>query len=149
MRFPFGPLEEAVSAPTNGVLAEMLGVNVRQVFRLRERGLTTAEADEYAVRAGFHPAEVWGADYIDYKNSSRRARYSVDEDMAAARRATAARYYAENGDYVRQRERRRYWSDPQAGRQRARDYYERNREAVLERRRQRRTVMGLSHTQQA
>lgn len=36
-----------------------LGLQERQVHRLRRRGLTDEEADRLAVAAGFHPAEVW------------------------------------------------------------------------------------------
>lgn len=42
------------------LLAELTGVNVRHLRRIRHRGLSWLQADRFAVVAGFHPAEVWG-----------------------------------------------------------------------------------------
>lgn len=39
--------------------AEVLGIQYRQLLRLRRSGLTMREADELAVAGGFHPGEVW------------------------------------------------------------------------------------------
>lgn len=36
-----------------------LGLHPRQIYRWRQSGLTERQADELAVRCGFHPAEVW------------------------------------------------------------------------------------------
>jgi hypothetical protein len=41
------------------VKAEALRLHPRQYYRLRRSGLTVEQADELAVAAGFHPAEVW------------------------------------------------------------------------------------------
>lgn len=40
-------------------LAHRLGVTDRHLRRLRTEGLTTLQADRYAVACGWHPAAVW------------------------------------------------------------------------------------------
>lgn len=43
-------------------LARILGCSVRTVYNLRNRGLTSRQADRYAVHhAGKHPAQIWPA----------------------------------------------------------------------------------------
>jgi hypothetical protein len=64
-RLPFGPLEQLVSGGCGLATARELGVHPRQVYRWRRYGVTWAQADELATRAGWHPAEVWGADWWD------------------------------------------------------------------------------------
>lgn len=56
--FRFADLENKIGGTTINV-AVLLGVDRRQVLRLRQSGLTVDQADEFAVRAGFHPGEIW------------------------------------------------------------------------------------------
>lgn len=71
-RLPFAPLEELlrrrlvdervgnqVVGASVRVQALALAVNARQVHRWRHQGVTWAQADELAVRAGYHPGDVW------------------------------------------------------------------------------------------
>lgn len=47
------------------VCADMLGVSRRQVTRWRSKDqIQTSTADEYAVRLGVHPFEVWGREWL-------------------------------------------------------------------------------------
>jgi hypothetical protein len=57
--FRFQDLEHHLGDPTSAVVAIRLGISRRRVFRLRNRGLSPFEADELAVAAGMHPADVW------------------------------------------------------------------------------------------
>ena len=53
-------LEEMLGTDDKDALAVQLKVSTRTIDRLRAKGaLTEAEADVYAVRAGFHPGTVW------------------------------------------------------------------------------------------
>jgi hypothetical protein len=60
-RLPLAPLEQLVGRGCGLATARELGVHPRQVHRWRRQGVTWAQADELATRAGWHPAEVWGA----------------------------------------------------------------------------------------
>lgn len=42
-------------------LADQLGVTPGYLRVLRRRGLTEHQADEFAIRAGTHPVNVWGS----------------------------------------------------------------------------------------
>lgn len=59
MRYPFEPLESFVGAPSVLTFAERLGIDPRQVYRWRERGVTAEQADALAVRAGAISYEIW------------------------------------------------------------------------------------------
>lgn len=71
-RYPFGLLEALIvvdldvqlnsigqHAGTPRLVAEVLGVDRRQVYRWRKVGVTAEQADVLAVRARRHPLEVW------------------------------------------------------------------------------------------
>ena len=58
---PFSDLEAALGWPGTGALGRLLRCSSASVHRYRRWGLDVERADELAVRAGFHPAEVWGA----------------------------------------------------------------------------------------
>jgi hypothetical protein len=68
-RFPLEPLAKLLDAEhriaddgqNNAVeyLALRLRINRQQIFRARRAGLTIAQADRWAVAAGYHPAVVW------------------------------------------------------------------------------------------
>lgn len=49
---------------TDHQVAERLGINERQVYRLRHIGLTADAADQLAVRLGHHPVEVWPSEWL-------------------------------------------------------------------------------------
>lgn len=57
--FDLDVLEVAMGGICGLDVARRLGINARQVHRWRKTGLTVHQADVLAVRAGFHPAEVW------------------------------------------------------------------------------------------
>lgn len=59
MRYPFEPLEQFVNAPNMVLFADCIGIDTRQVYRWRESGITVAQADALAVRAGALPYEIW------------------------------------------------------------------------------------------
>lgn len=60
-RFPLEPLEAVLGRPTARQLAERVGVVPCVVQAARRRGLSVRHADEWAIRAGLHPAIVWPA----------------------------------------------------------------------------------------
>ncbi len=58
-RLPAGPLIDAVIAKYGSMQAGGRA-NARQLHRFRHEGLSLTQADRWAVRFGWHPAEVWG-----------------------------------------------------------------------------------------
>ncbi len=58
-RLPAGPLIEAVVAKYDSIAAAGRA-NARQMYRFRHEGMSLTQADRWAVRFGWHPAEVWG-----------------------------------------------------------------------------------------
>ena len=58
-RYPLEPLARLVGASSYTSLARELGVSGSMLSVYRTKGLTDAAADRLAVRAGWHPAEVW------------------------------------------------------------------------------------------
>ena len=163
-RYPLAPLLEATGL-TEAELGRKIGLRGTPLIRARERGFVEEAADRWACRAGFVPWHIWpewldhvtadvsipcaecGTLFVTFRRGHRycctpcqqragkRDRYATDAEYRDARRHSAAAYYAENGDYVRKRERRLY--DPARGRERAHAYYEANRDAILSRRRAR------------
>lgn len=64
--FPWRQLEYEIGRRrgkemTNYELMNMLGISARSLRRFRNSGITRTQADRYAVRAGIHPANVWGS----------------------------------------------------------------------------------------
>lgn len=72
MRYDFTPLERLIVAAvgprlTNDnqrqsasrIVADELGTTLHQVYRWRRYGVDRDQADEFAVKIGLHPAEVW------------------------------------------------------------------------------------------
>ena len=57
--FEVDALERLLPGRCSVEKAATLGIQYRQLHRLRRSGLTVAQADALAVAAGFHPAEVW------------------------------------------------------------------------------------------
>jgi hypothetical protein len=66
--FDMPTLERKMGSPRPGRTALRLGIQRRQLHRLRLSGLTVDQADELAVRAGFHPALVWGSAWWEAAN---------------------------------------------------------------------------------
>lgn len=69
------PDEPAMNEPGNHVRpasdadrAEILGIQPRQLYRLRQSGLTIGEADRMAARLGMHPSAIWGQLWFDQAN---------------------------------------------------------------------------------
>jgi hypothetical protein len=62
-RWPLRPLVERTGM-TSRQLAEAHGITADHVGRLARNGLTDVQADRWATAAGFHPAQVWGWDWI-------------------------------------------------------------------------------------
>lgn len=61
--FPLAPLLEAARPTSLVTFSQMLGVHRRQLYRLRDYGLTLDQADTLAFRLGLHPVEVWPEEY--------------------------------------------------------------------------------------
>ncbi|MCU1458897.1 MAG: hypothetical protein JWL73_2989 [Actinomycetia bacterium] len=59
MTFPIDPLEALLGHPNVSSLARRLRCGGSEIATARAWGWTWAQADRYATRAGFHPAEVW------------------------------------------------------------------------------------------
>jgi len=115
----------------------VLGVSGDSWHRFVDRGLSEAQAERFAVRAGFHPFEVWPAmadarvseaEAVEQARVERRRRASrehaarkraADPDKAkAVRRA----HYQASAPYLRKLARARYWADPEKARVRLRAY---------------------------
>lgn len=67
-RFPFAPLEEKIAHNQDDetrtrTLTETLGVTRRALHFFRSDGLSIKQADKFALRAGLHPAQVWGVEW--------------------------------------------------------------------------------------
>lgn len=135
LRYPLADLVRA-SGLSEAALARKVRLAGSTLKLARERGLTEAAADRYAVRAGLHPLEVWpemvdeayrpcaavGCErrFIPTRKGhvycsrncrdrvSERLRYHRDPAHAARKRAARRRYYQEVGQYERARERRKY-----------------------------------------
>lgn len=58
VRLPAGPLIISVSQRC-GTLRGAGAAEVRRLYRLRRTGRSVDQADRWAVRLGFHPAELW------------------------------------------------------------------------------------------
>jgi hypothetical protein len=126
----------ALTGIAMSVIARQAEVDYRCLQRWKANGFTVEAADRVAVACGFHPAEVWGWDVWlsvqgrPCENCGRRftparvtqrfchrrcksaagmrRRYATDPDYRAKKVEAVARYYAECGEYVRTRQRRRY-----------------------------------------
>ena len=59
--FDIRPLMERARVNTARDLAARCGVNRKAIHNRSRRGLTWAEADDFAIRCGFFPWEVWPA----------------------------------------------------------------------------------------
>jgi len=57
--FDIRPLLNRARISTAGELAERCGVNRKAIHNRVRRGISWAEADEFAIRCGFFPWEIW------------------------------------------------------------------------------------------
>lgn len=64
-RYPLHELEALIGWPTAYELAEEVDATVAAVNAWKIRGLSHRQADELAIRFGWHPALVWGAAWTD------------------------------------------------------------------------------------
>lgn len=58
-RYPLGTLERLIGSPSSDTTAAVIGAKPATVRQWRRRGLSWAQADQVACRAGFHPRNVW------------------------------------------------------------------------------------------
>lgn len=42
-------------------------ISQRKAIKYRKNGMTAMEADEAAIKCGFHPIEIWGNDWVNYE----------------------------------------------------------------------------------
>lgn len=143
--YPFAALAEALDLPEHQA-AVALRLSGTTEKRYRDQGVTWPVADRLAVRAGFHPAQIWpewidhaiedlddepvlkvcdecGSNFDPYREQQRFCRRSCYRrhharntarrrrqrpDIAEQNRDARRRYYAENAEYEKARERRRY-----------------------------------------
>ncbi|MGI9052819.1 MAG: hypothetical protein ACR2HQ_09250 [Ilumatobacteraceae bacterium] len=101
-KFPFAPLVALVHRDAGRILsvtetADLLGIDRTQFYALAHRGVTSAMADRLAVRAGWHPGIVWGADWWDESRhaaagDTRRLRRQEAALRAAQRRHPSSRW---------------------------------------------------------
>jgi hypothetical protein len=81
-RWPLRPLLD-VCEVTIGELALEVGVSRDVVAIAARRGLTDAQADEWAIRVGFHPLLVWGWAWIDAAGTPDEVHERVALDLRA------------------------------------------------------------------
>ncbi len=94
IRLPWEDLAAKYPTLTNAEIAARVGRNRRQVVRWKTEGGVPFEfADEIAVFAGFHPAELWGsawwaacAEHDAHRDAARAARRIRDEDRSEGMR---------------------------------------------------------------
>jgi len=60
---PLQPLMELGGYETANEIGRVLGISRSNVQALKVRGVPIHRADEFAVKCGFHPTEVWGDAY--------------------------------------------------------------------------------------
>lgn len=105
-RYPWAPLAAAMGMASSSA-AHLLGVGGSTWTDYRERGLTPRVADRLAVKAGFHPSEVWPS----WAQDAEEDRLAADEAARERKRARDRRYQqrrrqdpaarARNVDYLR------------------------------------------------
>ena len=145
--YPFSALLDRLGNPTVGPGSRTLGISGESFKRYQANGLTAEQADRLAVRAGFHPLEVWpdweldefagrhGRKWtyscgcrcdacVEANRTSGRNHYEKNRE---ARREQMRAYYEAASEYERKRRRERYWKDPEAARAARREHYERTK----------------------
>lgn len=151
-RYPIEPLLQAMGATLSGAQHE-LGIGGPEYRRYRDEGMSRDVAERKALKAGFHPYEVWPAMVEDDMVEAEEAdRHSVEQRRAADARRKR-KQYARRRDEILERNRRyrqearqaisvqrrrRYREQADVERERSRRYYEANRERMKEAARRRR-----------
>lgn len=155
-RYPLEPLMRAAGISTMVQLRASFPMNGATYRQVLDEGLSEVQADRWAVRLGLLPCNVWpewleaaavdcaaedcavrfvpsrpGHRFCSKRCRERvgqRQRYQSDEVTRARRLEQSARYYAEAGDYVRARMRRRHHDNRDAELQRMRARYRAQKE---------------------
>lgn len=63
--WPLEPLLDAVRCLTHERTLDRLGRKSREVDVAAQSGLSDEQADRWAIRAGLHPAQVWGWEWVE------------------------------------------------------------------------------------
>jgi hypothetical protein len=108
IRLPFAPLLAVSGADTVRAFAALIDADRRQVGRAKRDGLSWLTADRWAVKVGWHPANIWGTDawldtvavecanghvYTDrdWDTTGRRACHACQDDRRQERRQQGLR----------------------------------------------------------
>ena len=92
VRYPIEPLAAAMGeSPAS--LGRLLGLSGSSWKDARDNGLSEKRADRYAVRAGFHPYEIW-PEMAERHITEAAAEEARREAARQERRRAAARRYA-------------------------------------------------------
>lgn len=156
-RYPIEALAEAMGLRVDDAM-RALGMTTNERRRALAHGLVERAADRLACRAGFAPPLVW-SDWHDavmatcaaedcterfvptrkgHAFCSKRCRerirmrtaYQTNPEVRERRKAGAATYYEEAGDYVRSRMRRRHHQNRETELERMRQRYQRTKAAA-------------------
>lgn len=154
-KYPFAPLA-ALMGMSESQACRMLGISGKTQQEYRRDGMSAKVADRMAVKARFHPYEVWpvmadrdvkDVEHVDYKEAAarrkrradyRRRRYQTDPREREARKAAAARYRAETAEYKRRQDAAYRAANRDRRIAAERERYRRNRDAILAAQRERR-----------
>lgn len=85
--FPFSDLA-AVMGVSEAHACRLLGINGSVAQDYRRNGVGIRAADRLAVRAGFHPSNVWPS-WFEVAENARRERMAVDAERKRRARAVA------------------------------------------------------------
>lgn len=130
-RYPQLDLASFIAACSGRAAARKVSKFNTLSWRLAEsEGLSVEQADRIAGRLRRHPSELWPcwtalnvaevAAERRAKNRERMRRYRAREDVRARVRERNRRYYEECAETLRAAQRRRYWQNPEAERERKR-----------------------------
>lgn len=97
VRWPLRPLLDACEL-TPSRLALLLGVPAGDVRAAGRGGLTDADADLWATRAGYHPVVVWGWAWVEAATQPRPRRVSTTASITTDLRARIERGDLRPGD---------------------------------------------------
>lgn len=138
--YPFAALLEKAGLETTSKAVRGLSISGASFNRYTEHGLTPEQADRLACRAGFHPAEVWPEWAADpfvglHGKRSTYVKGCRCDECREVNRIEYAAWYAANRErkqaqiaayreatkeHQKKANRRRYWSNPEAERERKR-----------------------------
>lgn len=79
--FPLQPLLDTLNHLNNLDIADLLTIHRKNWWRARQRGYLTADqADEWAIKAGYHPAEIWGDQWNTYQETCPQGHPMTDDN---------------------------------------------------------------------